>query len=85
MARKSPKTPRKKSVFHVLPPSREMNIASLVTMTVRSSWGLTRTWLNEYGAFPPATFTSVTFRQFRPPSSVRYSSLPMIPEGVLNL
>ena len=31
------------------------------------------------GAFPPATFTSVTFRHVPPPSSVRYSSLPMMP------
>ena len=45
---------------HVLPPSREMNIESLVTMTVWSSCGLMRIWLNEYGALPPATLTSVT-------------------------
>ena len=46
---------------HVLPPSREMNIASLVTITVLSSCGLMRIWLNEYGALPPATLTSVAF------------------------
>ena len=63
--------PRMKSDAQVLPPSREMNIESLVTSTVWSSCGLMRIWLNEYGALPPATLTSVTFRQLRPPSSVR--------------
>ena len=58
-----------------------MYIESLVTMTVWSSCGLMRIWLNEYGALPPATLTSVTLRHVLPPSSVRYSSLPMMPGG----
>jgi hypothetical protein len=38
-----------------------------------------RSWLNEYGALPPATFVFDVSFHVLPPSSVRYSSLPMMP------
>src|SRR5215212_4046229 len=85
MVRKSPNDRRKNPVgqtrrsSHVLPPSSLTVIASLFTMIRRSFDGSTRIWLNAYGDFPPATFVSLVRRQFVPPSSVRYTWLPMIP------
>ena len=76
IVRKSPKTPRKKPfVFeqlHVLPPSVEEYIVSLVTITWSGLFGLILIWLKGT-ALPPATSTLslLVLRHVLPPSSVR--------------
>src|SRR4029079_16683139 len=85
IVRKSPNDRRKNPVgqtvrsSHVFPPSSLTVMLSLLTMIRLSFDGSTRIWLNAYGDFPPATFVSLVRRQLVPPSSVRYTWLPMIP------
>ena len=77
IVRKSPKTPRKKPfVFeqlHVLPPSVEEYIVSLVTITWSGLFGLILIWLKGTRRLPPATSTLslLVLRHVLPPSSER--------------
>ena len=73
IVRKSPNTPRKNSQVQVLPPSFDSYIESLVTMIWFGSAGFVLIWLNEYGAFDPATSmpSPCVFLQVLPPSSLR--------------